>query len=555
MTTRHFKLVAGLMVLLLTLLACGTPEVTQTVAPTLPVLNTPVVGGNSGGGDEVTSLTRDQRSYLAHATVRIWGVKQTAGGYQKMYHGSGTLLTSDGMILSNCHVVDPVAMGYPEQYRPDALIIELVQTEDKPPVAMYIGEVLAIDPTLDLGVIRAARTMDGASVNPSSLNLPYVQIGNSDEVRFGDPIFIFGYPGIGGETITYSTGNISGFDTEAPVGDRAWIKTDATIAGGNSGGLAANVYGQIIGVPSQIGVGSSESTVDCRRIEDTNGDGQIDQNDSCIPTGGFINGIRPVNWALPLIQAAQQGRAYVSPYGSVAGGGSSGGGSGSGAETMRLVGWSSQLDSNYCPVNPSNNQPSGITELNAVFSYSGFTSGQGVSTRWTVNGDDLGLDSYDWDGGQSGNCYSFYLTNGGDALPDGQYSLDVYNASGASLVRAQASIGGSGGSGGNTSGSVTLMGTITDANNGKGIANILVVVLNPGVDTDAWLDNPTDPDVYSFTQTNAQGQFQIADPLYRGQTYGIVVGNPETGYQTTSGYLQIKNDSPATLTLNVELNK
>ena len=552
MRNSRLKLISGLLVLMLTLLACGTPEVTQTAAPTLPVLPTPVPATGDSTG-EVNNLTREQRSYLAHATVRIWGVKQTAGGYQKMYHGSGTIISADGLILSNCHVVDPVAMGYPEQYRPDALIIELVQTEDKPPVAMFIGEVLAIDPTLDLGVIRAGRTMDGATVSPNSLNLPYVQIGNSDEVRFGDPLFVFGYPGIGGETITYATGNVSGFDSENPVGDRAWIKTDATIAGGNSGGLASNTSGQIIGVPSQIGVGSSETTVDCRRIEDTNGDGQIDNSDSCIPTGGFINGIRPVNWALPLIQAAQQGRAYVSPYGSVAGG--SVGGSGSGNESLRLVGWSETIDNNYCPVNPSNNQPSGIEELNAVFSYSGFTPGQNVGMRWTVNGEDLGLDQWAWDGSESGSCYSLYLTNGGDALPDGSYSLDVFGSTGNSLIHAEAAIGGSGTGGGVTGGGVTLTGTITDANTGRGIADILVVILIPGVDTDDWLNNPTDADVFSFTQTNTQGAFQIADELTRGQTYGVVIGNPETGYQTTTGYLNIKTDSESMLKLDVELNK
>jgi len=106
-----------------------------------------------------------------------------------------------------------------------------------------------------------------------------------------------------------------------------------------------------------------------------------------------------------------------------------------------------------------------------------------------------------------------------------------------------------------TGGGVTLTGTITDANTGRGIADILVVILIPGVDTDDWLNNPTDADVFSFTQTNAQGAFQIADELTRGQTYGVVIGNPETGYQTTTGYLNIKTDSESMLKLDVELNK
>ncbi len=51
--------------------------------------------------------------------------------------------------------------------------------------------------------------------------------------------------------------------------------------------------------------------VDCRVLADTNRDGRIDDRDSCVPTGGFINALRPINLALPLIEAARSGRVAI----------------------------------------------------------------------------------------------------------------------------------------------------------------------------------------------------------------------------------------------------
>jgi hypothetical protein len=127
----------------------------------------------------------------------------------------------------------------------------------------------------------------------------------------GDPITILGYPGIGGETITLTRGDVSGFTSQEGRGERAFIKTSATIAGGNSGGLAATEEGYLIGIPTRLGYGGEDQYVDCRVLVDTNRDGYVDENDSCVPTGGFINALRPVNLALPMIEAARRGEEWI----------------------------------------------------------------------------------------------------------------------------------------------------------------------------------------------------------------------------------------------------
>ena len=160
---------------------------------------------------------------------------------------------------------------------------------DELPELRYLAEVRAIDTQLDLAVIQIASDLDGRPIDTEQLNLNYVSVGDSDILELGDLLQILGYPGIGGETITFTEGVVSGFTRERGVEGRAYVKTDATIAGGNSGGLAANGDGQIIGVPTQVGYGGAERFADCRYLADTNGDGVIDQNDNCIPVGGFID--------------------------------------------------------------------------------------------------------------------------------------------------------------------------------------------------------------------------------------------------------------------------
>ncbi len=220
--------------------------------------------------------------------------------------GSGSVISPDGLILTNAHVV--LSDRY---YTVGALAVAFTTTEDHAPEIRYYAEVVQADEALDIAVIRLTTDMNQNPLDHANLNLPYIPLGNADNLRLGDQITILGYPGIGGETITLTRGEVSGFTSEQGRGNRAFIKTSATIAGGNSGGLAADQNGYLIGIPTQLGYGGDDQFVDCRVLADTNRDGAVDENDNCVPTGGFINALRPVNLALPLIEAARQGIVAV----------------------------------------------------------------------------------------------------------------------------------------------------------------------------------------------------------------------------------------------------
>lgn len=213
----------------------------------------PVVEPVTNNGTNEAELSSSNRQRLISATVQIFGLFNDGGDLVPGYVGSGTILSPYGLILTNAHVASPASQG-DSANEPDALGIALVLQEDKPAVPSYIAQVLAVDGFLDLAIIQIVSTIDGSSVDASSLNLPYVEIGDSDSVHVGDDLNIFGFPAIGGNTITFTQGIISGFASEDQLGDRAWIKTDTTISGGNSGGLAADNNGRIIGVPDRKSV-------------------------------------------------------------------------------------------------------------------------------------------------------------------------------------------------------------------------------------------------------------------------------------------------------------
>ncbi|HUF38812.1 MAG TPA: serine protease [Anaerolineales bacterium] len=559
------RVVQAIATLVLVSLACSLGDNTDVIQSPVPPTQVPQLPTDTAAPDLPTAtpglqpvqptgvgLSTGQRQHLAAATVLIIMAEVEGGDFYPFGIGSGTVLSADGLILTNAHVARPSAGGFGED--PDALIIALNKNESSPPAPTYLAEVLAVDGFLDLAVIKITSNLDGSFVNAGSLGLPYVDIGNSDDMHLGDSVNIFGFPGIGGDTITFTKGSVAGFSSQDPIGDRAWIKTDATIAGGNSGGLGANDFAQIIGVPTRGGAGTDTSITDCRVVQDTNGDGRLDQNDTCIPIGGFINALRPINLAVPLIRSAQTGTAYVSPYD--AGGG---GIAGTGNERMTFLHFSTYFDENtVCGVNPATSFPSGVDQLTASFSYAGLTDGQDFGLYWLIDGDVAVDNLFAWDGGPSGECYVFYVHNGGDALPDGQYTLLLFAGDELpQIAEATTTVGGGGGGGvaPPPGGAVSVDGFIWDADTGNPIAEAVIVILKPGLDADAWLVNGTDDDVFTWTSTDANGFFILPDALQRGVEYPALAGASSQGYLTTTGFFLLTDDDPDAITINIELNK
>lgn len=234
------------------------------------------------------------------AVVKIIAKVKYTSLLRNVWVGSGTVVTPDGLILTNAHLVDPG-----QQAKADTFVIAMTIDPAEPPVEMFFAEPVLVDKKLDLAILKITTDLKFKEVDWKKVILPVVRLGDSDKLHLGDTLTILGYPGIGGETITLTTGNVGGFTSQVGYGDRAFIKTSANISGGTSGGLAMDANGKLVAIPTQLGSGEEQAVVDCRVIADTNGDGQIDERDMCVPVGGFINALRPINLALPLIQTAK----------------------------------------------------------------------------------------------------------------------------------------------------------------------------------------------------------------------------------------------------------
>lgn len=403
---------------LLAILSCRPTEDMPTVTPK-PTTPPPTEEPSPDETPDVTPQPDDLqiRQNLLRSTVLIVALEENQNGQlQPVWSGSGTIVSPDGYILTNAHV----ATDADPSYRPDALGIAITVQSDEPPEPVYLAEVRAVDFQLDLAVIQITQDLDGQPVDAEDLNLSYVDLGNSDMLELGDLLQILGYPGIGGETITFTEGVVSGFTLEQGVDGRAWVKTDATIAGGNSGGLAASQTGKLVAVPTRLGYGGDDRYVDCRPIADTNGDGVINNEDNCIPVGGFINALRPVNLAKPLIEAARSGTGSVEP--------TPGPGPGpSGEARFYDLVFSPGVTNDDQPTQVVTQLPSGSTGVYVFWSYEGMSMDTTWSAEWSLDGQPLSDVSWPpgpWQGEQSGTWWIGVVDEQG--LREGTYTVKLY---------------------------------------------------------------------------------------------------------------------------------
>jgi putative serine protease PepD len=221
--------------------------------------NTPSPAASPTGSTLSGGLQASVLQHAETATVRLLiGSPSNYSGW-----GSGTILSPNGLILTNAHVAEPqapgaaVAMGLPAtQLGPDPayLTVELVTGSSSAVVPRYRARPVDVDGYLDFAVVQIYATSSGQPVNPASLHLPYLSVGSDSAVQLDQTVTVLGFPGVAdSDTITVTTGVISTFVPD-PLGHesdpRFELETTARVAHGNSGGAAINDAGQLIGVPS-----------------------------------------------------------------------------------------------------------------------------------------------------------------------------------------------------------------------------------------------------------------------------------------------------------------
>jgi S1-C subfamily serine protease len=212
--------------------------------------------------------------------------------------GSGTLIEDPTTVLTAAHVIE--LSNEDEESCPNAYLQVGYAVDPRGEFRLWWdAEVVRSDATLDIAVLKVLtnREPDGATDAIGAIerirsgDWPVRPVATFESgPNLGDEIHAFAYPGIGGYGATYTVGSAAGWSAIEDNGKSfEYLKLDMTVAGGSSGAGVLNEYGEVIGIVLRVGANLDSDVVTCRKIADTNEDGEVNELDTCVPVGGFIN--------------------------------------------------------------------------------------------------------------------------------------------------------------------------------------------------------------------------------------------------------------------------
>ena len=171
-----------------------------------------------------TTVTGPANPYLP------FGFGYPGGGGTREYTqeglGSGVIISSDGLIVTNNHVAGDA----------DELLVVLSSGQE------YEAKLVGADPRSDIALIQIEADAD----------LPSISMGYSDDLRVGEWVLAIGSPFALSQTVTQGIVSYLGRDGVGLADYESYIQTDAAINPGNSGGALVNLDGELIGVNTAI---------------------------------------------------------------------------------------------------------------------------------------------------------------------------------------------------------------------------------------------------------------------------------------------------------------
>ena len=208
-----------------------------------PPATTQAFDPSTGGRTSALTLAPtglDIHELIARVSPSVLDVEigqQTTNGVRQIAAGSGVVISSDGLVLTNAHVVDLT-----DQFGrtiPNA-IVEVKSSDGKLRPATVLGS----SPANDIALIRV---QDSSGLTP-------VTLGDSDALQVGDDVVAIGNALDLGDTPTVTKGIVSAknrtLDVDANTTLKGLIQTDAAINHGNSGGALLNAAGELVGINS-----------------------------------------------------------------------------------------------------------------------------------------------------------------------------------------------------------------------------------------------------------------------------------------------------------------
>lgn len=366
---------------------------------------------------------------IERATVFVMQAQDTGDNLYTTCVGSGTLVSRDGLILTHAHsTLRSVACPG------ESLVIGVSTRLGEPPIPKFRAEIAQADAGLDLAILRITRELDGRLIEAGSITFPFVELVDSSTSRLDETVIVAGFPGIGDDPVNITRGTIIGFVAEPRGQERAWIKTSASIPGVMSGGGAYNQFGELIGVPTTAPITGRTGTTSCVPIQDTNSDGIVNNSDICIATGGFINALRPSNFAQTLLRAASLnlnvGASNNSGTQSVP----------QGTPTFKRLFFAPAVNEAGMPTSVIRSLPAGSNSLYLFFDYENMSPETVYELRVTTDGRPnatFSLAPVRWSGGERG---MWHIGSSEQPWPNGVYEFTLF-ANGIAAPTARLIVG------------------------------------------------------------------------------------------------------------------
>jgi S1-C subfamily serine protease len=178
----------------------------------------------------------------AIASIGLILVSNSTDSGQARPRGSAVVVRRDGIVATNCHVITSDRNG--RLY--DEIVFSLSRDDAISSPTRYRLKPVLINKEYDLALLRVESDAAGNTINGSFV-FPAIEIADTRKIKPLDDLFIIGFPEKGGTTVTVNRGVVEGRDI---LGN--WIKTDARVIHGNSGGAAVNSEGKLIGIPTKV---------------------------------------------------------------------------------------------------------------------------------------------------------------------------------------------------------------------------------------------------------------------------------------------------------------
>jgi S1-C subfamily serine protease len=232
---------------------------------------------NRGGiSPEVRAQVRQSIAAIGLILVR----NSNDGNLAPRPRGSAVIVRTDGIVVTNYHVINNPRTS--RSY--DEIFLNLMGDGDTASSsARYRVKPLLINKEYDLALLRVESDAAGGAI-AKSFTFPSIELGDSRKIKVLEDLFIIGFPEKGGSTSTVNRGVVEGKDILAN-----WIKTDARVIHGNSGGAAVNSEGKLIGIPTKV--------VADEQPVDRNGDGFPDDS----VRYGAVGFLRPAHLVAEMI--------------------------------------------------------------------------------------------------------------------------------------------------------------------------------------------------------------------------------------------------------------